>query len=50
MTLKDNNKKTAFTIALENDNAPLLEFLQDKVSLNKEPELLFAFQSKIFNQ
>jgi hypothetical protein len=31
------------------DNAPLLEFLKDKVSLNKEPELLFAFKDKIFN-
>ena len=31
------------------DNAPLLEFLKDKVSLNKDPELLFAFKDKIFN-
>jgi len=27
----------------------LLEFLKDKVSLNREPELLFAFKDKIFN-
>ena len=50
LTIKDSQKRTPFTICLENDNAPLLEYLQDKVSFNKEPELLFAFQSKIFNE
>lgn len=34
---------------MDRDNAPLLEFLKDKVSINKTPELLFAFQDKIFN-
>jgi len=47
--MKDNQKKTPFTICLEKDNAPLLEILKDRVSINKEPELLFAFKDKIFN-
>jgi S-adenosylmethionine:tRNA-ribosyltransferase-isomerase (queuine synthetase) len=47
--LKDKRNKTAFTICLQQDNAPLLEFLKDKVSINNEPELLFAFEDKILN-
>lgn len=31
------------------NNAPILKFLQNKVSLNKEPDLFFAFASKIFD-
>ena len=49
LTIKDNQKRTPFTICLNNDNAPLLDFLKDKVSLNREPELLFAFKDKIFD-
>lgn len=49
LTMKDNHKKTPFSVCLDNDNAGLLEFLQDKVSINNEPELLFAFKDKIFN-
>ena len=49
LSLKDKKEKTAFSVCLQMDNAPLLEFLKDKVSLNKEPELLFAFKDKIFN-
>ncbi len=49
LSLKDKSNHTAFSICLEKDNAPLLEFLKDKVSLNKEPDLLFAFKNKIFN-
>ncbi len=49
LSLKDKKEHTAFSVCLKNDNAPLLEFLKDKVSLNKEPELLFAFKDKIFN-
>lgn len=50
LSLKDNNGHTPFAICLQSDNAPLLEFLQDKVSLNKEPELFFAFNGKIFQE
>lgn len=49
LTIKDNQKRTPFTICLDADNAPLLEFLKDKVSINKEPDLFFSFNSKIFN-
>ena len=49
LTLKDTDGNTPFALCLANDNAPLLELLQDKVSINKEPELLFAFSKKIFN-
>lgn len=49
LSLKDKQNHTAFSVCLNMDNAPLLEFLKDKVSLNKEPELLFAFNNKIFN-
>lgn len=49
LTIKDNMKRTPFTICLDSDNAPLLEFLKDKVSINKEPDLFFAFKDKIFN-
>lgn len=49
LTIKDSQKRTPFTICLNNDNAPLLDFLKDKVSLNREPELLFAFRDKIFD-
>lgn len=49
LSLKDKKEHTAFSVCLKNDNAPLLEFLKDKVSLNREPELLFAFKDKIFN-
>lgn len=50
LSTKDKQNRTPFAICLEKDNAPLLEFLKDKVSLNREPELLFAFKDKIFNQ
>jgi ankyrin repeat protein len=49
LSLKDKEEKTPFSVCLDRDNAPLLEFLKDKVSINKTPELLFAFKDKIFN-
>jgi ankyrin repeat protein len=49
LSAKDKSNRTPFAICLEKDNAPLLEFLKDKVSINNEPELLFAFKDKIFN-
>lgn len=49
LSLKNKDNHTAFSLCLQMDNAPLLEFLKDKVSLNKEPDLLFAFNEKIFN-
>jgi hypothetical protein len=49
LSLKDKLERTPFSLCLQMDNAPLLEFLKDKVSLNKDPELLFAFKDKIFN-
>jgi hypothetical protein len=49
LSLKDKSESTPFSICLDKDNAPLLEFLKDKVSINKTPELLFAFKDKIFN-
>lgn len=49
LTIKDSSKRTPFTICLDSDNAPLLEFLKEKVSINKEPDLFFAFKDKIFN-
>ena len=49
LSLKDKAENTPFSICLDGDNAPLLEFLKDKVSINKTPELLFAFKDKIFN-
>ena len=49
LTAKDNLKRTPFSICLDTDNAPLLEFLKDRVSINREPELFFAFKDKIFN-
>ncbi len=49
LSLKDKEEKTPFSVCLDKDNAPLLEFLKDKVSINKTPELLFAFKDKIFN-
>lgn len=49
MSLKDKLNRTAFSVCLDNDNAPLLEFLKDKVSINKDPGLFFAFENKIFN-
>jgi ankyrin repeat protein len=49
LSLKDKNEQTAFSVCLEKDNAPLLEFLKDKVSINNEPQLFFAFKEKIFN-
>lgn len=49
LSAKDKSNRTPFAICLEKDNAPLLEFLKDKVSINSEPDLLFAFKDKIFN-
>ena len=49
LSLKDKLERTPFSLCMQMDNAPLLEFLKDKVSLNKDPELLFAFKDKIFN-
>lgn len=49
LSTKDKSERTPFAICLQLDNAPLLEFLKDKVSINKEPELLFAFKEKLFN-
>ena len=49
LSIKDKAHRTAFSVCLERDNAPLLEFLKDKVSINNEPELFFAFKDKIFN-
>ena len=49
LSLKDKQEKTPFSLCLDRDNAPLLEFLKDKVSINKTPELFFAFKDKIFN-
>jgi hypothetical protein len=49
LSAKDKEHRTPFAVCLERDNAPLLEFLKDKVSINNEPELFFAFKNKIFN-
>ena len=49
LSLKDKQEQTAFSVCLDRDNAPLLEFLKDKVSINREPQLFFAFRDKLFN-
>jgi len=36
MSAKDKNNKTAFSLCLELDNAPVMEVLISKVSLNDD--------------
>ena len=45
----NNNKKTPFTVALATDNINVLERLSENVRISKSPELLFSFQTKIFD-
>ena len=45
----NENKETAFAIALENNHISILDILCDKVKLSEDPELLHIFKDKIFD-
>jgi ankyrin repeat protein len=49
LNLKDNLGRSPFYLCFETENFPLLELLMGKVSINKDPDLFFAFKDKIIN-
>ena len=49
LSQKDSQKQTPFSVCFDHDNIELLQKLLSGVSLNKEPSLLHAFNSKILD-
>ena len=44
----NNDKKSPFILAMKNDNIKVLKKLSANIRISESPQLLFEFESKVF--